>query len=404
MVPKIIKEEKDYDAALARINELMDAEPGTPEGDELELLVTLLELYEKETYPIDTPDAIEAIKFRMEQAGLKQKDLVPFIGSRSKVSEVLSRRRPLSITMIRKLHEGLDIPAKVLLGETEKKMTQMSAEIDWDQFPLSEMLKRNWLNFHGKLAEAKNQVEDLIGEWAKPLGVDVLQPTLLRQHVRSGSEADGYSLAAWRIRVSLLALEQRILPYKTGTVSMDFVRDIVKLSYLNNGPLLAQEYLLKNGIHFVVERHLPRTHLDGAAIKLPDGSPLVALTLRYDRLDNFWFTLCHELAHIGLHFDSEESMAFFDDLEETDLDNYEKDADGWATDALIPSNLWERADFGHKPSTSKVLAFASALRISPAIPAGRIRKERKNYKVFSGLVGNKKVRRLFTGKRMGISP
>ena len=155
MVPKIIKEEKAYDAALARINELMDAEPGTPEGDELELLVTLLELYEKEAYPIDTPDAIEAIKFRMEQAGLKQKDLVPFIGSRSKVSEVLSRRRPLSITMIRKLHEGLDIPAKVLLGETEKKMTQMSAEINWDRISPFRNAEEELAEFSWKACRSK---------------------------------------------------------------------------------------------------------------------------------------------------------------------------------------------------------------------------------------------------------
>src|SRR3990172_4038821 len=104
MFPKIIKNEKDYKAALARINDLMDADPGTPEGDELDLLVTLVELYEKAKYPIDLPDPVEAIKFRMDQLGLKQKDLIPHIGSRSKVSEVLSRQRPLSITMIRKLN------------------------------------------------------------------------------------------------------------------------------------------------------------------------------------------------------------------------------------------------------------------------------------------------------------
>ena len=113
MIPKVIKTEKDYESALARINDLMDADPGTPEGDELELLVTLVELYEKAKHPIDLPDPVEAIKFRMEQLGLKQKDLIPLIGSRSKVSEVLSRQRPLSITMIRKLnvrvgHSGRD--------------------------------------------------------------------------------------------------------------------------------------------------------------------------------------------------------------------------------------------------------------------------------------------------------
>lgn len=117
MIHKVIKDERDYEAALSRIDELMDADPETPEGDELELLVALVELYEKKAHPIDLPDPIEAVKFCMDQMGLKQKDLIPFIGSRSKVSEVLSRQRPLSIGMIRKLHEGLGIPADVLIKE-----------------------------------------------------------------------------------------------------------------------------------------------------------------------------------------------------------------------------------------------------------------------------------------------
>ena len=117
MTYKIIKNEQDYEAALSRIDELMAADPDTPEGDELELVATLVELYEKKAHPIELPDPIEAIKFRMDQMGLKQKDLIPFIGSRSKVSEVLSRQRPLSIGMIRKLHEGLGIPADVLIKE-----------------------------------------------------------------------------------------------------------------------------------------------------------------------------------------------------------------------------------------------------------------------------------------------
>jgi len=84
MIAKVIKNETDYEAALARINELMDADLGTREGDELELLVSLVEWYEKKAHPIGLPDPVEAIRFRMEQLGLKQKDLIPFIGSRSK--------------------------------------------------------------------------------------------------------------------------------------------------------------------------------------------------------------------------------------------------------------------------------------------------------------------------------
>ena len=143
-----------------------------------------------------------------------------------------------------------------------------------------------------------------------------------------------------------------------------------------------------------MESHLKHTHLDGAAIKLPDGSPLVAVTLRHDRLDNFWLTLSHELAHIALHFDGEET-AFFDDLDQAGLDVFEGDADRWASDALIPPESWQAAQLGKRPTTQAVHSFADSLRITPAIPAGRIRKETGNYKLFDGLIGRNKVRRLY---------
>lgn len=115
MKPKIIKTEAEYQAAFARINKIFDAKPGTPKGDELELLLLLVETYEDKVYPIDPPDPIAALRFRMEQDGLRPKDLIPYIGSKSKVSEVLSGRRPLSLTMIRKLVAGLGIPAEAAL-------------------------------------------------------------------------------------------------------------------------------------------------------------------------------------------------------------------------------------------------------------------------------------------------
>jgi HTH-type transcriptional regulator/antitoxin HigA len=115
MKPKILKTEADYKAAMARVEEIFDARPGTAKGDELELLLLLVEQYEEQTFPIDLPDPIAALRFRMEQADLKPKDLTPYIGSKSKVSEVLSGKRPLSLTMIRKLVAGLGIPAEVAL-------------------------------------------------------------------------------------------------------------------------------------------------------------------------------------------------------------------------------------------------------------------------------------------------
>ena len=119
MKPKILKTEEEYEAALDIVSNLMDAEPETPEEDELELWSILVEDYEKRHYPIDPPDPIEAIKFRMDQMGLKQKDLTKFIPAKSNVSEVLSGKRRLSLPMIRALHENLGIPADVLVREVK---------------------------------------------------------------------------------------------------------------------------------------------------------------------------------------------------------------------------------------------------------------------------------------------
>lgn len=114
---KLIKTAKEHAAAIERLGFLMEANParGTPESDELELTAHLIEVYESAKYPIGMPDPVEAIQFRMEQQGLTRNDLVPMVGSLSKVSEVLSGKRGLSLAMIRRLHDGLNIPTDVLL-------------------------------------------------------------------------------------------------------------------------------------------------------------------------------------------------------------------------------------------------------------------------------------------------
>jgi HTH-type transcriptional regulator/antitoxin HigA len=374
----------------------MDATLGTPEGDELELLVTLVELYEAEAYPIGLPDPVEAIKFRMEQQGLIQRDLVPFFGSRGKVSEVLSGHRPLSLAMIRKLHSGLGIPAEVLLQEPGAEVPVSAGEMEWEKFPIGEMLKRKWLDFAGTLIDAKASAEELISSWAAPLGDFAFQQEAqLRQHVRGKGQTGDYALTAWRIRISLMAMGQELPAYQPGTINQDFAHELVKLSFLKDGPLLAREFLQKNGIRFVVEPHLPKTHLDGAALRLPDGSPVVAMTLRYDRIDYFWFTLCHELAHLALHQGEDGWEVFLDDLESNDTNDLESEADQWAAEALIPGEIWEASDLTQAPTAAAILGFATKHRVHPAIPAGRIRRERRNYRIFSQLVGNGQVRKLF---------
>ena len=114
---KILKTEKDYDKALNRIDELMELNPklGTKESDELEILALLVEKYEELNWNIETPDPIEAIKYRMEEMNLKQKDLIPYVGNKSKVSELLNRKISLSLSMVKNLSEALHIPLEILV-------------------------------------------------------------------------------------------------------------------------------------------------------------------------------------------------------------------------------------------------------------------------------------------------
>lgn len=116
MTIRPIRNNSDHESALKRIQALLPAKPGTDEGDELDILATLVDAYEAKHFPIESPDPIDAINFRMEQMGLERKDLEPFIGSRARVSEVLNKRRGLSLKMIRTLHEELDIPLDALIG------------------------------------------------------------------------------------------------------------------------------------------------------------------------------------------------------------------------------------------------------------------------------------------------
>ncbi len=118
---KPIKTEADYEAALAEIEELFESRPGTPDGDRLEILTTLVEAYEERHFPLPPPDPIEAIFYFMESRGLSRRDLEPYLGSRARVSEVLNRKRPLSLEMIRRLSAGLKIPAEILIQPYDYK-------------------------------------------------------------------------------------------------------------------------------------------------------------------------------------------------------------------------------------------------------------------------------------------
>jgi HTH-type transcriptional regulator/antitoxin HigA len=155
--------------------------------------------------------------------------------------------------------------------------------------------------------------------------------------------------------------------------------------------LLAIEYLRRNGVAVVIEPHLKGTQLDGAALIDVGGTPIVALTLRFDRLDNFWFTLLHEVVHVWKHLDGDKE-AFVDDVNAESEDRREAEANRMAREACIPRLIWKRSDAYISPSKASIELLAKDLRIHPAIIAGRIRWESGNHTIFNELVGHNMVR------------
>ena len=390
---KIIKSAKDYEANMARLSVLMslDPKPNSKEENELELLALVIQDFERQTVPPVKADPIESILFRMDQMQLTRKELIPYIGSISKVSEVLSRKRPLSLPMIRRLNKGLGIPADILIEdvETDSLLVDQEPEMDFTRFPLKEMLERGCFgDFEGNVQRLKDYAEDLVRKFMQDILPKRMEPAFLRapMHQRGDRQADEMAILAWRMCVLRKAREViSTREYKQGTITPEWLRELAKLSAFDEGPKLAKEHLARHGITLVVEKHFKRTFLDGAAM-LDNDRPIVALTLRHDRVDNFWFALLHELAHVAKHL-KPETPVFIDDLDRTNLQTVEGEADAMAQEALIPNKSWSAAKVRQTLASEDVMAYADEIGVHPAIVAGRLRHAEKNFRLLSHLIG-----------------
>jgi HTH-type transcriptional regulator/antitoxin HigA len=402
MKPKIIKTEADHATAMARIEKLFGAKPGSPEGEELELLATLVEKFEETAFPIDLPDPIAAIRFRMEQQNLRPKDLAPYLGSASRVSEVLRGKRQLSLEMIRKLSKGLEIPTGVLVQEQPKIDRNHRVETirDLSQFPANvfkEIFQRKWFEkFHGNFNTAKQKANDLLEDFLCFGNHSRAIPAFSRQSLRGKSTENAEALLAWKTRILRLASKKRLKDrFDPSDITKEFTHRVAALSRLKDGPRLAVEELEKYGIAVVIERHLPTTHLDGAAMKLPNGTPVIGLTLRYDRLDNFFFCLFHEIGHVVHHISKSKADLFLDDLKQIPTDKFEKEADEFALECLVPEKNWRRFWQAGEFDVESVRREAKRLGIHGAILAGRVQREKNDYHALSRIINEAKVRHLF---------
>lgn len=393
---KPIRNDSDYEEALRALELLVaaDPDPDSADADRLNILTTLIESYEDDRYPSTLPSPVDAIKFRMEQANLSPVDLVPFIGSRSKVSEILSGKRALSLEMIRTLEAGLGIPAKVLI----QKPSSSSQFQTWSDSLVKAMDK---LGYFGKASYDGKNKDSLLVTFFDSNTSSALQLAWRKTDQRISPRTDEHALLAWAAYVERKAAEVTTKDYEDGTVTIELMRDILKLSVHEDGPLRAKKVLQDNGIVLVVTPHLPKTRVDGVTILSDKKKPIIGMSLRFDRVDNFWFTLLHELAHISKHLNKD--SIFFDELEDglgIDVNDIEAEADQMAQEAIIPSAKWEISPAKIIPSPMAAQSLANELGIHVAVVAGYIRHKHQNYFYLKKIVNdtNTGVRHLFNGQ------
>lgn len=284
-------------------------------------------------------------------------------------------------------------------AEPQRHLDVDEDDLAWDRFPVKEMYRRNW--FEGlsiesplSLSEAVDNAEELVKAFVNESLIEPVH-ALSRQRIRAGSSINRCALLAWQCRVIAIAKkDEAVKNYSRRSITRKWLNELSHLSRENYGPKKAVEYLRNSGIRFVVLPHLSQTHLDGAAFLLPKGSPIIGMTLRHDRLDNFWFVLFHELVHIINHLRKGDVEGIFDNLN-VEAKDIEQEADDLAGEILVPEEKWNTALARYLQTKSSIINFASELGIHPAIVAGKIRKEANSYTILTDMVGSGEVRKLF---------
>jgi HTH-type transcriptional regulator/antitoxin HigA len=340
----------------------------------------------------DLPDIL--IRARIAR-GMSQRDLGSFVGvAEQQIQRYEAERyRTASLDRLSEIAAALDISVKGSAQLRTAPPFDTGPESPW-AFPVTEMYKRGYFeDFSGSAAEARKQARDLIPTFFRHAAYDWTPSALHRRSVRAGANVQQAALAAWEARVAVLA-ERRppIVEFDRNMISHEWLHSLVRLSARDDGPLAAVEHLGAAGVAMVVEPHLPGTLLDGAALQTASNRFVVALTLRHDRLDNFWFTLLHEIAHLKLHVGGDRFRAIFDETESADPSPIEEEADRFAYEALIPAEQWRTCVSRFTRSEKAIRTDAAKLGIHPAIVAGRIRREANDYTLLPTLVGSGQVR------------
>ncbi|WP_053939698.1 ImmA/IrrE family metallo-endopeptidase [Amantichitinum ursilacus] len=400
---KIIKTEAECLAAGRLLNQMM-LENNPADRDRMELLMLVIEDYERKHSPTPVVDPIGAIEFRMEQMGMTQKDLAPYVGGANRASELLARKRPLTLAMIRSLHHSLGIPAFSLLGPAEPLDISRPPKLDYSKFPLAEMQQRGLFGLPRNTPQRvlREQAEELVTAFLERPGAAKAGPTAGPSFLRTAAgqrgvrDLDRYALLVWMTQVRRIAQHTDIVrPWQERALTTEWLTELAQLSRFEDGPLRARARLANVGIALVIEPQFRDSRLDGASM-LEQDYAVIGLTLRHDRLDHFWFVLMHELAHLKGHL-SQARPEIADHLDDKmrRADAIEQEADAVAFEALVPQAGWMQSAVRQSHTLADAKTLAQQLNIAVAVVAGRVRRETGNWRLLSGHLGKGTVRSMF---------
>lgn len=218
---------------------------------------------------------------------------------------------------------------------------------------------------------------------------------------RKSIDDETLQISLWKSKVHMtstaLLAENPKLSFELGSLDTEFMSNFVKISQNPAAISDLPDLLLEKGILLVFERGLPGIKTDGMVFKTSNGIPVIAMTLRYARLDNFWFTLLHELSHVIKHYDLLDE-AIVEDLDIVSTTKIEKQADRLAQNTIVPRYIWERCEAKYTHSEASVYKLAEQVEVHPALIAGMLRRELRNYTLFTSLVNATNTRELIFGE------
>lgn len=336
--------------------------------------------------------------------GWKQKELARrlFLPEQQVQRYEAERYRSISLSGLQRVARTLGVTLTAHIDQPLREPWLPSYEMSKGELQkvLKHARENGWLDKADQsddngISQLRRTVAEHVGEYGTP--------SLLRTGFNVHDLSKDWFLLAWKAQVtrSALRLIQRKKP-KYRPLNMSWLSELVKLSAFEDGPLRAKEMLAEQGILLVIEPQIAGMRVDGAAF-LIDEHPVIGLTIRLDTVDNFWFTLMHEIGHVILHYRTGLASGFFDDFEHLEIDEMEEEANRFAQNMLIPDAVWSKSPARIAKTAEPVERLAKQLGIAPAIIFGRLRMERKNYKIFSDKIGRGRVQKQLISKTIEVN-